>query len=507
MSSVTSTGVHSVHTVPGGTWATMLQVVGVIAHAGDASMGQPTGHSCRTALCAAEIAAGLGLDDEHQRDAAMVALMRWSGCSANASGFAEVLGDDIRGRSELLAGDEERRGQLHLAGETGVLHVLAATHCDVAQRLAAGLGLGRDTVAALAQVLERWDGRGVPRGVVGEAIAMPARIVSVASVVEISLRELGPDGATAALHAASGLDLDPDIVNVAISLLGSLEQLATIEPWATVERRWERAEVLLDDRLDHALRLVGDVADAKSIHRLGFSRRVERLAVGTAAAAAENIDADDVGRAALVHRLGRVAVSSRALDQPGRLLAEHWDQIRMWPYFTEQALARAPGLSKVARIAGAVQERLDGSGYPRGARADRRGAEHQILAAASGYAAMTSARPDRSALEPGLAFELLRRQADSGQLDRRIVDLVVAVAAGRVTARHATSMPASLLSPREIDVLALVANGSTNNQIADRLSITPKTVNTHLERSFAKLGVSTRTAAVMAAFQAGELEP
>jgi DNA-binding CsgD family transcriptional regulator len=59
--------------------------------------------------------------------------------------------------------------------------------------------------------------------------------------------------------------------------------------------------------------------------------------------------------------------------------------------------------------------------------------------------------------------------------------------------------PGSGLTPREREVLALVAEGQTNAQVAERLWISAGTVRRHLENAYAKLGVHTRTAAVAAA--------
>jgi DNA-binding CsgD family transcriptional regulator len=55
---------------------------------------------------------------------------------------------------------------------------------------------------------------------------------------------------------------------------------------------------------------------------------------------------------------------------------------------------------------------------------------------------------------------------------------------------------AELLTPRELQIVALVAEGYVNKQIADVLRISEWTVSTHLRRIFAKLGVDTRAAMV-----------
>ncbi len=57
------------------------------------------------------------------------------------------------------------------------------------------------------------------------------------------------------------------------------------------------------------------------------------------------------------------------------------------------------------------------------------------------------------------------------------------------------SMDGYQLTPREHDVLAWLAKGKTNRDIADILGMSPRTVNKHLEHIFVKLGVETRTAA------------
>ena len=76
--------------------------------------------------------------------------------------------------------------------------------------------------------------------------------------------------------------------------------------------------------------------------------------------------------------------------------------------------------------------------------------------------------------------------------------------AARLADRRRTP-PAEQLTPREVEVLGLVAQGLSNAEIGRVLFISEATVKTHLVRAFVKLGVSDRTAAVTAALSRGAL--
>ena len=61
----------------------------------------------------------------------------------------------------------------------------------------------------------------------------------------------------------------------------------------------------------------------------------------------------------------------------------------------------------------------------------------------------------------------------------------------------------SELTPRELEVLELIAQGENNNQIAERLVISDKTVRNHITSIFSKLQVADRTAVILRARDAG----
>jgi DNA-binding CsgD family transcriptional regulator len=98
----------------------------------------------------------------------------------------------------------------------------------------------------------------------------------------------------------------------------------------------------------------------------------------------------------------------------------------------------------------------------------------------------------------------LARNTPEGQLRERFLQHALAQfsASERAPSRTMGS-PAIRLSPREIEVLTLLVQGSTDQEIADALAIRHRTVTTHVTNIFNKLGVNTRTAAANLAIRNG----
>jgi DNA-binding CsgD family transcriptional regulator len=263
------------------------------------------------------------------------------------------------------------------------------------------------------------------------------------------------------------------------------------------------AVMLSGERLDAALAAIANFIDLKSPYFLGHSTAVAELV--TEAARRREVGEGEVRtlrRAALVHDFGRLGVSNAILDKRGSLGAGEWERVRLEPYVTERMLGQSPALAPLAAIAVQHRERLDGSGYPRRLSGSAISHSARLLGAADCYQAMREPRPHRPALEADQAAANLRAEVKAGRLDSDAVEAVLGAAGHRVPRRR--EGPAGL-TPREVDVLRLLARGLPNKQIARQLVISPKTVSNHVEHIYAKIGASTRAAAALFAVQHGLL--
>ncbi len=173
--------------------------------------------------------------------------------------------------------------------------------------------------------------------------------------------------------------------------------------------------------------------------------------------------------------------------------------MRLHAYHTERILAPSPFLAELAYPASLHHERLDGSGYHRGATAAMLPRAARLLAAADAYHAMTEARPHRPALPPEQAAEELIGEGRAGRLDSDAVTAVLE-ASGQPPPRIS---PPTGLTPRETEVVGLLARGLQTKQIARSLGISVKTADRHIQNAYAKIGVSTRAVATLFAMEHG----
>ncbi|KGF78834.1 phosphohydrolase [Massilia sp. JS1662] len=466
---------------------TVEDAVQALALVGDLSMGQPTDGSIRAARLAARLAQADGATLDACCHARLVALLRWSGCTANASGFATLLGDDVGGRDAMLTQTLPADNPLTVQSVTP----LARIHCEVSGDIAGLLGLPAEVEAGLRHVWEHYDGNGLPERLRGSAIPTVVFYTSLAGDLEILARTHGLDEALQMIARMADRKYPAPLARLlAEHARAWLDELDTPAPAAV--------DPLLARHVP--LSIVADMMELKLPWLAGYSRRVAEL-VEAAAVRADLSPAQQqcLGRAALIHGMGRAAVSNSIWEREGKLSAADWEKIRLVPYWTARAGVQIPTLRAEAALASHAYERLDGSGYFRNLDADGLGLPHRLLAAACAYVALCMPRPWRPAYSQDEAARVLAGQ--TGTFDDNAIRHVIEAAGGH--ASPAAPARKSLLSDREIEVLRRISLGESNKEAARVMQISPSTVRTHVESIFRKLECSTRAAATLKALTLG----
>jgi HD-GYP domain-containing protein (c-di-GMP phosphodiesterase class II)/DNA-binding CsgD family transcriptional regulator len=501
----------------------LADLLAAVSVATDLGMGQEPEKAIRACLVATALARRMGTPETEVSDVYYTALLRHLGCTATAHEEAYLGGDELVSRPAAERADfgNPREGFILLlqlgkgtrtdrvrylaralrSGKKGDQAILTAL-CEVGARLAERLGLGPGVRNGLYQSFERWDGTGSPQGLAGEGICLPARLAEVGHQAVIFDRLGGPEAAVAVIRRRSGGWFDPSLAGVFARVAADIfDEVGARDVWeAVLEAEPAPRQTIGAEGLDGLARALADMVDLKSPFMLGHSSEVAGLSERAAGGLGFGLEAvADLRRAALLHDLGRVAISNRVWEQPAALTTTEWERVRLHPYQSERILSRSRVLAPLARTAGMHHERQDGSGYHRGAAGAQVPAAARVLAAADAFQAMTQDRPHRPRLAPEAAAAALTEEVRAGRLDPECARAVIA-AAGQPPPKVRTGWPAGL-SDREVEVLRLVARGLSNRAIASHLYISPRTAEHHVQHIYTKIGASTRAAAAMFAME------
>lgn len=509
----------------------LAELAGAFSIAGDLGRGQPVGHSLRTCYLALQIANRMDLRIDEQRDVYLSALLVHAGCTAGSSQFAALLaGDELAAMREMYLCDPGNVMQMlgwigrHVSPEASlptrtqrlVQALLRAERTmadvdrgcsDVGARVAERLGLPDGTRDSLFHICELWNGRG-PHKLQGKAIPTPTRIVNAALVLEVFHRAEGRKEAISAARKFRGRYFDPDVSDAFLALVEDApfwDGMEEEDQWSQVMAMEPGPERLPagDDLLDVFLEALADFADLKSKFTAGRSRETARLAEGIALRLGLHTDQVAVTRrAALVHDLGLVGISSHVLDRPGTLSEVEEQQLRLHSYYTHFILARVPALQEVGTVAGMHHEWINGQGYHRGLSARSIPVAARAVAIASEYVNLLRGGPARHPLLVEEAIAAVSRQVGT-RFDADCSSALAAQvsSAGAAVPRH-QSWPKDLTA-REVEVLRLVSRGLSRRAVAQQLFVSEHTVRHHLESVYGKIGVSSRAGAVLFAVENG----
>jgi putative nucleotidyltransferase with HDIG domain len=442
------------------------EIVSALSVALDITQGHPQGHCMRTALVGMRLAEELHLPPADCSALFYALLLKDLGCSSNAAKISYLFhADDHRVKRSTRMTDWTKpvRCLSHCWSNSApdgrlwerVLKMLAVMwkgkkagrriseiRCERGAEIARMLKLPEATARAIHDLDEHWDGRGTPRGFKGEEISLLGRICGLAQTVEVFFSEHGLPSACDVIEKRRGRWFDPDLVDALLSFrrdaafwekLNSDDLIGELGRWEPPDRA-----MLADDAcLDRVAEAFAQVVDAKSPWTYDHSTRVAQISVALAKqfGCSEEV-LRDIRRAGLLHDIGKLGVSNLILDKPGKPTDEEFRQIRKHPEYSHRILSQVEAFRRLADVASAHHERLDGRGYHRGIGEAEIHFVTRILTVADVFEAMSAKRPYRDALPweeiepimerdagPGIdrdCFEALRRWHDTAQIASRV---------------------------------------------------------------------------------------
>jgi len=418
----------------------LAEILSSLSYALDLTGGQPMGHAQRTCLIGMRIASELGLPLEQLDSLFYALLIKDAGCSSNAARMYEIFGNDeiAAQRVSVLVDwssrlDAVRHAYAHALPDASLrerlgrlLHIAAhppqtsdgllQARCERGTQIAQALELDHASVQCIQHLDEHWDGNGGPNQVQGEAIPLLARIACLSQTLEVFATALDVETAYQVLCKRSGQWFDPEVVRVAHAFrydaaFWRFVQETPSDALLNLDLA-AAAEMISEERIDAVCYAFAQIVDAKSHFTAQHSSRVSVYAVEIAEAfGITGRRLTTLRRAALLHDIGKLAVPNTILDKPGKLTSREWACVKQHPYYSEQVLGRIANFQRMSEIAATHHERLDGSGYFRGLRAEQLDLDMRILAVADVFDALSAERPYRKALPLDNVFLILDQEA------------------------------------------------------------------------------------------------
>ena len=427
----------------------LSDIVAALTRALDMTEGQPSGHAQRTCLIGMRLAERWGLDEAERSSLFYALLLKDAGCSTNAAQVAALYGADdavVKRDRKLTNHLRPAESVGHLLRQTApgagpaakVRHLralvahgsdgsraLTSMRCERGAEIARMIGLDERAAQAIRQLDEHWDGRGYPDGLAGETISPLGRVLCLAQTMEVYWQEGGPAAACAVAAERSGAWFDPELARIGAGLERD-QELWTALAQGGLDGVEPSDRVLLVDEagLDRIAEAFARIIDAKS----PFTARHSEGVAWMGARLGELLGLDretctTLRRSGLLHDIGKLGVSNRILDKPGKLDAQEWEAMRRHPALTFEILDRVPTFRDFAFMAASHHERLDGSGYHCGIAADKLTLPARILAVADVAEALSATRPYRESLGQDEVLAIIRRDAGT-RLDSAVIDVL-----------------------------------------------------------------------------------
>ncbi len=381
-------------------------------------LGRATGHGERVAWMTMKMMQAYGADETLTTDITLLALLHDNGLAPYYRQYAEKK----KGKNDSL-------NRLLMKAETGN----GAEHCILGEEAVELLPFESNINNVILYHHENADGTGLLK-MKAEDTPLGSRLIHLADTVDVCCDIRDPekyDMVLSFVQQMKGKWFCEDTVDL-------FERSLNEEAFHDMQTRG--AEALLREGLHSQVREFSDaeihsiadffarLVDYKSSftkdHSMGVAAKAEKMA------RFYGFDEEKTTRyylAGALHDIGKMFVDNDILEKPDRLTSEEFTKMQDHAAWTHTILSRIPGLKDVDHWASRHHEKLDGTGYCEGLKAEDLSMEDRLMGCIDIYQALTEKRPYKEGLSHAKAASIMRSMAKDGKIDAGITEDLLSV--------------------------------------------------------------------------------
>ena len=301
-------------------------------------------------------------------------------------------------------------------------------HCQFGQRNADTLLFKTDISGFILYHHEQANGGG-PFGKKAGEFPREAELIAIADFIDVThhLQRIGPEklprlrqrivDTTGSIHTPFAAEALLAVLDEPMLLsLGDDRILETVEklipPWSMD---------MGNQMILNFAEFVGRIIDYKSSfthrHSIGIADKARNMGKYYGY---DNTELSKLYLAASLHDIGKLAIPSAILEKPGKLDNAEFNVIKGHVYKTWELLGGIDGFEQIREWASNHHEKLDGTGYPFGKKAEDLDFNSRLMACIDVYQAVSEDRPYHPARDHDSTMEILYAMADKGQIDKNI---------------------------------------------------------------------------------------
>jgi HD-GYP domain-containing protein (c-di-GMP phosphodiesterase class II) len=303
------------------------------------------------------------------------------------------------------------------------------SHCSIGERNVSSLPFYPRIKEVILYHHERPDGKG-PFGKMSDDVPLYSRIIHLADLVDIGFppekyNSDSEDRIRTFIKKFENVFFDSSITGYFLSCIedGIIKTMRNTGAAQLLDSAFpEKNCVYGKDEIISIATIFAKIIDYKSLftsaHSTGIAQKALRMA--------QYYGWDDETQAEFylagaLHDIGKLAVETDILEKPEKLTSGEYKRMQFHAYATWEMLNKVQGFEQITEWASYHHEKLDGSGYPFGKKADELSQKSRLMACLDIYQALTEDRPYRKRTTHEAAVQFLKKQADLGKLDRTCV--------------------------------------------------------------------------------------